>query len=354
MSATMKIVNFFRKCEFLQISGRKTRFWNASSSGIHTTTNRKDDSPTEITEQTSVIRDVEGIFLNPRVQEILLKITGIDAHKVNRPRKERLKPPKYELLSDEQLKQVQAEAMKTVVNKLKMPPVMNPRKQIETVLTKNPELEGLDDCKFLFTDISPGHSDRERLIIAREPDGTLRNASWAERQKALQIYFPKHGRKLRTPHMFEEEHLNRILKEERYEYILERALIQFEPDDPHYIHITHKVYDFINDKKHFDHLRSTRHFGCMTLHFTIQKTINNLLVDTLQSDLLDNAADLVRLYTIVHPECATSQTIKDNASMDSLELIKIYAEKDATHHQQGDIELALQSYEEVHPEVSTS
>lgn len=41
----------------------------------------------------------------------------------------------------------------------------------------------------------------------REPDGTLRKATWEERDRLIQVYFPRQGRKL-TPHLlFKEENL---------------------------------------------------------------------------------------------------------------------------------------------------
>lgn len=48
---------------------------------------------------------------------------------------------------------------------------------------------------------------QKRLIVARDPDGTLRHANMSERFRMNQIYFPIQGRKLRTPRMFEPEYL---------------------------------------------------------------------------------------------------------------------------------------------------
>lgn len=48
---------------------------------------------------------------------------------------------------------------------------------------------------------------QERFIVVREPNGTLRKASWEERDRLIQIYFPKEGRKLTAPLMFKEENL---------------------------------------------------------------------------------------------------------------------------------------------------
>lgn len=48
---------------------------------------------------------------------------------------------------------------------------------------------------------------KERFIVVREPDGTLRKATWEERDRLVQVYFPKPGRRLMPPFMFKEENL---------------------------------------------------------------------------------------------------------------------------------------------------
>lgn len=48
---------------------------------------------------------------------------------------------------------------------------------------------------------------KERFIVVREPDGTLRKATWEERDRLVQVYFPKPGRRLTPPFMFREENL---------------------------------------------------------------------------------------------------------------------------------------------------
>lgn len=45
---------------------------------------------------------------------------------------------------------------------LQMPPVVPIRKEIDVVLSKDPELIGLDTAKYVFTDISFGKTDRVR------------------------------------------------------------------------------------------------------------------------------------------------------------------------------------------------
>lgn len=43
---------------------------------------------------------------------------------------------------------------------LQMPPVLKERQPIQEVLSKDPALTGYDTCKYVFTDITYGISDR--------------------------------------------------------------------------------------------------------------------------------------------------------------------------------------------------
>ncbi|MEQ2170260.1 28S ribosomal protein S22, mitochondrial, partial [Goodea atripinnis] len=88
-----------------------------------------------------------------------------------------------------------------------MPPVLPERKPISDVLAMDKILDGMDTAKYVFTDITYNIPHRERFIVVREPDGTLRKATWEERDRLIQVYFPRQGRKL-TPHLlFKEENL---------------------------------------------------------------------------------------------------------------------------------------------------
>lgn len=48
---------------------------------------------------------------------------------------------------------------------------------------------------------------QERFIVVREPSGVLRKATWEERDRLIQVYFPKQGRQLTAPLIFQEENL---------------------------------------------------------------------------------------------------------------------------------------------------
>lgn len=48
--------------------------------------------------------------------------------------------------------------------------------------------------------------------MVREPSGVLRKASWEERDRLIQVYFPREGRKLTAPPIFKEENLKVLQK----------------------------------------------------------------------------------------------------------------------------------------------
>lgn len=48
---------------------------------------------------------------------------------------------------------------------------------------------------------------QNRIIVVREPDGTLRKAKWDERNRSNHIYFTRPGHYMRVPKMFQPEFL---------------------------------------------------------------------------------------------------------------------------------------------------
>ena len=157
------------------------------------------------------------------------------------------------------MEEAQAEIRAKAEVKLHMPPVMEEREVVSRVLEEDPDLVGFDTCNYVFTDITFGVSDRSRVVVVRQPDGELRTASWEEQDRLNQIYFPTEGRKHYTPQMFEPDNLQEILGPEKYEYILDRNCLQFEPDHPVYIRTCELVYQHVSQHKHFDSLHSTRY-----------------------------------------------------------------------------------------------
>ena len=69
---------------------------------------------------------------------------------------------------------------------------------------------GFDSARYVFTDITFGIHDRDRIIVAREADGTLRSASWQERDRMNQTYFPTEGRMFKPSSIFDLEHLKEV------------------------------------------------------------------------------------------------------------------------------------------------
>ncbi|XP_040077937.1 28S ribosomal protein S22, mitochondrial [Ixodes scapularis] len=286
--------------------------------------------------------DIEELFISRKVQGFLKKLTGFDLEKIYAPVQTRLNVPRYEFLTDEQLEKKYEEAHQKARRKLQMPPVLRERRPCEEVLAKDPEIQGHDDSTFIFTDISYGYPDRERIVAVREPNGLLRTASWEERERMLQSYFTSKDKSFYMPKMFEPNHLQDVLDRQWYGFVLDRACIQFEPDDPNYIRVTHATYDHIDSQRKFHDLRSTRHFGPMAFYLVVVRRIDNLLIDTLQRDMIEDAADLVRLFYHVHPRSDASE-VDDRA--DGVELVQAFTRKDS--NKRAHLELAMQTYLEV-------
>ncbi|CAL1298787.1 unnamed protein product [Larinioides sclopetarius] len=286
-------------------------------------------------------KKLETLFINKDVQKILKKITGVDHEKIFAPSKTELEPPKYEFATEKRLKQLQALATAKAFQKLQMPPVMDVREPINEVLAKDPELQGYLQYKTVFTDISTEVSSRDRMITVREVDGTLRKASWEERERMNQIFFPIPGRSLETPKLFESPHLERLLDEGSYEFVLDCACVQFEPDAPEYHRVTNQTYEHIQEKKKFDLLRSTRHFGPMAFYFAFKKSIDPLLIDMISRQLVSDASDTVRLLYLIHPELQAEKSVHET---DEIETLQNYIRNHSS--QKDELELALQTFME--------
>ena len=69
---------------------------------------------------------------------------------------------------------------------------------------------GHDTAKYMFVDSKLGVHDRDRLMVTREPSGALRHMTEEERERLNQIYFPKPGRRIKPPVLFEIENLEKV------------------------------------------------------------------------------------------------------------------------------------------------
>lgn len=281
-------------------------------------------------------------FTDPDVQDILTRITGLDLHKVFRPLKQELKPPTYKLMTEGQLQQALEAATEQAKKLLQMPPVLPERKPIDDVLSEDKILEGMDTAKYVFTDITYNIPHRERFIVVREPNGILRKATWDERDRLTQVYFPKEGRKLTPPLIFKEEMLKMVFSQDRHEDVLNLCLVQFEPDSSEYAKVHAATYEDLDKHGKYDLLRSTRHFGGMVWYLVNARRVDGLVVDMLKRELLQDAVCLVSLFHMVHPHSESAQDAAAQRAAGT-DLLKIYAQKES--QRSGYIELALQAYE---------
>ncbi|XP_035536155.1 28S ribosomal protein S22, mitochondrial [Morone saxatilis] len=288
---------------------------------------------------------------DPAVQDILTRITGLDLQKVFRPIKQELKPPTYKLMTEEQLEQATELAREQAKKLLKMPPVLPERKPINDVLSEDKILDGMDTAKYVFTDITYNIPHRERFIVIREPSGTLRKATWEERDRLVQTYFPKEGRKLVAPLLFKEENLKMVFSQDRHEDVLDLCLVQFEPDSSEYIRVHAATYEDLDKHGKYELLRSTRHFGGMAWYLLNARRVDGLILDMLKKELFQDAVSLVSLFNMVHPDSESAQEA-DREQATGTNLLKIYAQKES--QRSGYIELALQAYEQMDANSSTA
>lgn len=65
---------------------------------------------------------------------------------------------------------------------------------------------------------------------------------------------------MREPMMFtDEEKFNSLLDRQEYEFVLDRACVQYEPEEPTYQRITSIAYQHIDINKNYELLRYSLH-----------------------------------------------------------------------------------------------
>jgi small subunit ribosomal protein S22 len=226
----------------------------------------------------------------------------MDMDVVFAPRKEPLIPPRYQLMTRDQLQEAHTKTVAEAEQLLQMTPVLPGRAWRGETLKHDQELDGfLDNC-MIFTDISMNKESKDRSVLVREPSGVLRDATWEERDRMMQVYFPSLGRKMWLPHMLTDEGLIPVLEAEQYRNILEVACLQCEPDSTDYIRVHCTVYDRIEKEGAYDALRSTRHFGGLVWYLVRQEKMVGLIKDVVQRKLRSDGEALVQLYLLCHPQ----------------------------------------------------
>jgi small subunit ribosomal protein S22 len=103
--------------------------------------------------------------------------------------------------------------------------------------------------------------------------------------------------------MFEEKNLHQVIERKEYTFILDRACVQFEPDDQDFHRVCNATFDAIDEHRDYDFLRSNRYFGSFAFYLLTRDRIDNLLKFLLENERLEASQVLVNLYyTITRKE----------------------------------------------------
>ncbi|XP_033163169.1 28S ribosomal protein S22, mitochondrial [Drosophila mauritiana] len=246
-------------------------------------------------------RDPQPLFTDAETQRLLQSMTQLNLDKVYRKRTVPDNSSETKFMSNEQLDNEFQDLVVRAQHMLQMPPIVQIKKDVERVIAKDAALKDFANSKFVFTDITFGRRQSERKVIVRDTDGTLAYATLDTTKRMNQLYFPLEGRQSYTPRMFAlEELLAKCLAEHKYEFILDRLLVQYEPHEPEFHNISARVFEHLNESKQFDLLRSTRHFGPMAFFYAWHRCIDDLLYDMIRRDYLHNAVELIALSYKLH------------------------------------------------------
>lgn len=255
---------------------------------------------------------ISEVFIRSDVQQLLKDVTRFEEAKIfaNTP-VPNLNSPKMMFMSDEQLVEARRFAYETAKARTQMPPVLEANTSDPKVLARDEEVVGYSQFKIMFVDISPGSNDNDRLMSVRETDGTLRYPTHEERSRLNHMFYPGDYRSLTTPKLFEKTNMDRLLRDKKYIYILDRACSEFEPDDPRYVTAAETVYDHVDRMRDYDELRSTRFFGPMTLYLFYNQRIEGLVSNTRAKGYKEDLDKLVELYKICNNTSDVPEGLKE-------------------------------------------
>ncbi|XP_022212227.2 28S ribosomal protein S22, mitochondrial [Drosophila obscura] len=246
-------------------------------------------------------QDPQPLFTDAETQRLLRSMTQLQLDKVFRKRTVKDNRSETKFMTNEQLETEFLLTIEKAKHLLKMPPIVKIKQDTERLIAKDPALKDFDTTKYVFTDITFGLPHSERKVVVRETDGTLAYASLDTTKRMNQLYFPLEGRKSYTPRMFaHEELLHKCLEEHKYEFVLDRLTVQYEPYETEFHNLSARVFEHLNESKQFDLLRSTRHFGPMAFFYAWHRCIDDLLYDMIRRDYLHNAVELIALTYKIH------------------------------------------------------
>jgi len=258
--------------------------------------------------------DVEKKFIEKDVQALLYSLTGLDLHgKIFRERNiTQQERSHYALMTDKMFQ----DAVKKMENQgkkfLQFVPLKEPREETFSVLATDPEISGFDTSKFVFTDITFDATNRDRLVVVREPDGVLRTALPEEHDRMNRVYYEQPDRPVLPPKVFSAPYLQEALDELKHEFVLDWACYYYEPDDSEFVKLSRKVFDDIIAKEQFELLRSTRHFGTLVFYMILNDNLPPLLQQYANFGSLNGVANIIRVYKSVYRKWQDAIAVTDD------------------------------------------
>lgn len=269
---------------------RRYSAWIGSSSLLQSKEQQKDEI------------NVEKLFTDKDVQQLLKEMTGMDLEgKIFAARPIELQQRShYALMTDEMFQKTLERMQGDAKYFLQFVPVKEPRPEGFTVISRDPDIEGFDQSKFVFTDISFDATDQDRTVVVRETDGVLRMATPEEHDRMNRVYYEQPNRPISEPPLFSDPHLQDILDRDEHEFLLDYACYFYEPDDPSFVKLCRTVFDRTVKNEKIALLHSTRHFGPFAFYLALNDNIPPLLNYFGSVGSLSNAAKLIRLQRAVH------------------------------------------------------
>lgn len=104
--------------------------------------------------------------------------------------------------------------------------------------------------------------------------------------------------------------------------MLNKASIKYEPNDPEYIRLTHRIYEYINEVKDFHILHSTRFFGPMVFYLCWYNKLDNLIAHLIESSNLEDCVRVMNIYFILNENDTKSELCSSN-KREQIDLIKV-------------------------------
>uniref|UniRef100_A0AC35GP58 28S ribosomal protein S22, mitochondrial n=1 Tax=Panagrolaimus sp. PS1159 TaxID=55785 RepID=A0AC35GP58_9BILA len=268
--------------------------------------------------------DVESLFIDEKVQHLLKHLTGLDVEgKIFTERNiVQAERSHFALMTDSMLEEARARMKERASKFLQFVPIKEPRAETFQVLSKDSEIEGFDNSKLVFTDISQEETDVDRTVVIREPDGTLRTALPEEHDRMNRVYYEQPNRPPFPPAVFKDPDLKHALDNDRHEFVLDFATWFYEPDDPAFVKLCHLVFDRTVEGNKFEILYSTRHFGSLVFYLILNDNIPPLLNFYGSMGSLHSAANVIRLQKIVFPNWRTAISFSDSDEKICLDFMK--------------------------------